>query len=272
MTNTSISLTDILDLGNLNNVKIRFNKMFDGNWDPAEIFKNGEIDRLLNGQYWNYKKQKSFKHGHITLGFIALPEPNRWLLFHVGKVTKDLDILNGMGYEYESIPKFEKYLGRLVIRYENKHQNLVRLATSVIDKCEVSEILPSVFDTDIFPGYDQVNVDWGTLRRVITKEGWIAALRNQKGIYLLTDTSNGKMYVGSAYGENMILGRWTTYLKTGHGGNTELRKLGLNHIRSNFKYSILEIFKSTTDDNTILARETWWKNVLASKKFGYNGN
>ena len=35
----------------------------------------------------------------------------------------------------------------------------------------------------------------------------LEALRNQKGVYLITDTSNGKMYVGSAYGDEMILNR-----------------------------------------------------------------
>ena len=49
--------------------------------------------------------------------------------------------------------------------------------------------------------------------------------RTQKGVYLITDTSNGKMYVGSAYGENMILGRWKSYVKTGHGGNEGLKGL-----------------------------------------------
>lgn len=63
------------------------------------------------------------------------------------------------------------------------------------------------------------------MKRVLEKDNWKTALQNQKGVYLLTDKSNGKMYVGSAYGENMILGRWIAYIATGHGGNVELRKL-----------------------------------------------
>jgi hypothetical protein len=56
-------------------------------------------------------------------------------------------------------------------------------------------------------------------------------LQNQKGVYLITDISNGKMYVGSAYGENMILGRWESYVKTYHGGNVGLKKLNDDHIK-----------------------------------------
>ena len=80
------------------------------------------------------------------------------------------------------------------------------------------------------------------------------------------------MYVGSAYGEHMLLGRWKSYVKTGNGGNIELKKLTLGYIKNNFKYSILDIFKSTIDDKVILGRESWWKEVLQSREFGYNQN
>ena len=40
----------------------------------------------------------------------------------------------------------------------------------------------------------------------------------------------------------------------------------------NFEYSILDIFKSTTDDQTIITRENWWKSVLKTRNFGYNKN
>ena len=149
---------------------------------------------------------------------------------------------------------------------------MIRLAKSVINDCEVVQILPDTFDNDIFPGYDKVNVSWQELSRLISKESWKTALQNQKGVYLITDISNGKMYIGSAYGENMILGRWQSYVKTGYGGNVEFKKLNFDYIKQNFKYSILDIFKSTVDDQLIIARESWWKSVLQTREFGYNKN
>ncbi len=80
------------------------------------------------------------------------------------------------------------------------------------------------------------------------------------------------MYIGSAYGENMILGRWQSYVKTGNGGNLGLKELSFDYIKHNFKFSILDIFKSTVDDQLIIARENWWKSVLQTRKFGYNKN
>lgn len=268
-----IKLNDILNFDNLNNVKIRFNLMFKGNWNPIEMFKNNEMTTILNGHYHNYSKNKSYREGQVTVGFIKIKSnENLWLLFHIGRVTKDLNVQNGVGYEYEVLSEYEKYFGRIIVRFKNKSQNMVRKAESVIDECEIAQILPDVFDNDIFPGYDKVNVSWNELSRVLTKDTWKTALRNQKGVYLITDTSNGKMYVGSAYGDEMILNRWKSYVKTGNGGNKELKKLEFEHIKKHFRYSILDIFKSTTENEIIIGRESWWKETLLSRKFGYNMN
>lgn len=266
-------LNDILKLDSLEDVRIRFNLQVDGNWNPIEVFKNGGIDTLLNGNYWNYSRKKSYKLNQRTLGFVILnKEESTWLFFHAGKVTKDLNKFNGVGYEFEKIENLSKYCGRLIIKYKNPAQNLVRKANSVINDCEVVKILPEVFDDDIFPGYENVDISWETLSHVIKKDSWKTALQNQKGVYLITDTETGKMYVGSAYGEDMILGRWTEYVETYHGGNVKLQELNPDYIKKNFRYSILDIFKSTIDDEVIIRRESWWKKVLMTKKFGYNNN
>lgn len=275
MTNevNKIYLNEILNLENLDNVKIRFNLMVDDNWNPIEIFKNDDTETLLRGHYWNYKKQKSYKNGQITIGLILLNRSsNLWLLFHIGRITKDLNILDDMGYEYETLTTYEKYFGRIIVKFKNKHQNMIRNANSVINDCEIEQILPNVFNNDIFPGYENVNINWEELSQIISKANWKTALQNQKGVYLITDTSNGKMYVGSAYGENMILGRWKAYKDTCHGGNIGLKNLPKEHIKKHFRYSILDIFKSTIDDKVIISRENWWKNILQSRRFGYNEN
>jgi hypothetical protein len=270
-----ILLNDILKIENLSDVKIRFVLQVDGNWTPIEEFKNGNISKLIDGCYWNYTKRKSYRVNQRVLGFIPFDRSDdTWLLIHAGRVIKDLNIQNGMGFEYENIGEFSKYCGRLIIRYKNppSAQNLVRKAENIIGDCELVKILPDVFDDDNFPGYENVDLSWEDLSRVIKKDSWRTALQNQKGVYLITDTETGKMYVGSAYGENMILGRWMEYAKNCHGGNTELKKIKPNYIKKNFRYFILEIFKSTVADEVIVSRESWWKKVLLTRKFGYNAN
>lgn len=82
-----IKLNDILKLDNLDNVKIRFNLMFGGCWNPIEMFKNSEMKDILGGHYWYHNKMKSYKNGQIRIGFIRIKSSeNLWLLFHIGKV------------------------------------------------------------------------------------------------------------------------------------------------------------------------------------------
>ncbi|WP_220125874.1 GIY-YIG nuclease family protein [Vibrio tarriae] len=245
--------------------------MFDGDWEPSSIYRAKDYSRLLSGHYYNKKSQRSYKEGQTTIGFIRL-DSDKFLLFHIGKVTRDLNILGGVGYEYESIPKYEKYCGRLIVKFKNTVQQTIRKASSVIDDIEVHEIIPDDFSNDLFPGYDHVKLSWKEMCSVLEKDNWKTALENQKAVYLITDKLNGKMYVGSASGEDMLLGRWKSYASNGHGGNSDLKKLELDYIKNNFEYSILEIFKSTTSSDLIEKRESWWKNILKTRDFGYNNN
>lgn len=273
LSQSTFKLNELFNLPDLANTKIRMHVVFDNNWNPIDSFKNGDIQGLLTGQYWNFSKRKSYKVGETTIGLIRLfPRKDLWLLFHIGVVTEDLNIYEGAGYRFRTLNQYSKYFGRVIVKYKNTTQALIRKAENIIDQCEIYQILPDVFDNDIFPGYENVNVSWDELKRVIEKESWRTALNNQKAVYLITDTSNGKMYVGSATAEQMLLDRWTTYARNRHGGNIQLTQLSAEHIEKYFRYSILDIFKSTTDDQIILNRENWWKQTLLTRIFGYNSN
>lgn len=264
-----ININDLLNLENLDNVKIRFVLPYKDQ-NPIELFKHNR-EELLNWQFWNYSKKRSFKQGEIAIGFVKI-DNEKWLLFDISHVTKDLNIFNGVGYEYEQVKEFEKFLGRIIVKFKNNSQNLVRKATSVIDELQVSELLETKFNDDIFPGYENVNISWKRLEKIINNNSWKSALENQKGVYLITDKSSGKMYVGSAYGENMLHGRWSSYINNGHGGNKELKSIDFKNIKENFNYSILEIYKSTVEDKIIINRESWWKKTLMTRQYGYNSN
>ena len=64
-------------------------------------------------------------------------------------------------------------------------------------------------------------------------------------------------------------------MHTGHGGNVELKavlaKNGQEHV-SKFQYSILEIADSHASDEYVRERESYWKEALLSRSFGYNKN
>lgn len=143
----------------------------------------------------------------------------------------------------------------------------------------VQQILPTTFDGDDFPGYDKVKLSYQQLASIIQrgKRDWIAALENQKAVYLITDTYNGKLYVGSTTSNSqMLLTRWSNYVSNGHGGNKELVALieekGFDYVKQYFQYTILENYNGKVDDRIVLQRESYWKEALKSRQFGYNSN
>ena len=74
----------------------------------------------------------------------------------------------------------------------------------------------------------------------------------------------------------MLWKRWSDYVTTGHGGNVKLEELirqnGKDYAEKYFQYSILENYNFKVDDSFIIERESWWKETLQSRKWGYNDN
>ncbi len=96
-----------------------------------------------------------------------------------------------------------------------------------------------------------------------------------KGIYLILDKSTGNKYIGSAYRENGILGRWEEYVNTnGHGNNKQLKDLlanDKNHAR-HFQFTILMTLPKTMTAAEVIKREVLFKQKLGTKSFGLNSN
>ena len=268
----NILLNDILKFDDLSNIKVQFHINSDSNdYDPLALFQSGKNGhkKLLEGNFWNSENKKWFDEGEIVIGLVRI-EGYKWLLFDISRVTKDLNILGGVGYKYKMLKEYEKYFGRLIIEYHKSSASPIFWAKTVFNECTLLEIRKTKYGNDEFPGYEWIDVSWNELKIMIEKESWKSALKNQKGVYLIRDINNQKMYVGSAYGENMILGRWKEYIKNGHGGNEELKSIEFNYIQKYFRYSLLDIYKSMIDDKIIIKRENWWMDILQTRKFGYN--
>ena len=100
-------------------------------------------------------------------------------------------------------------IGKMIIGFKKDFRASYLCLENYIEDFEVLEITRDVCKTE-FPGYDKVNVSWEELSGLIDTDAWKTALANQKGVYLITDSSNGKKYVGSATGENMICYQYTS--------------------------------------------------------------
>lgn len=128
----------------------------------------------------------------------------------------------------------------------------------------------------IFMGYENLVKTYDELKDIVENkevyETWHTALSSIYAIYLIVDTETGRQYVGSAYGENGLLGRWSEYVKTHHGNNKEMKQVMCQYPERYhaFQFSILQILPKTLSDEEVIHIENLWKRKLMSTKFGMN--
>ena len=273
-----ILLKDLLRFSDdeLANVKIKFNQ-HNGYDDPMDLYRSNP--EIINTQwlFWN-EKRRYFYEGQIAVCFLKLSY-DMWLLTTIKRVTKDLGISGGVSFEGEEIETYKPFFGRVIVQYHKTSMAQGRYFSELQDELVVNQILPDVYDGEDFPGYDKVRLSYAQLEVIIRcgKKDWIAALSNQKAVYLITDKNTGKLYVGSATSDSgMLLQRWSNYVANGHGGNKELIELveheGFDYVKKHFQYAILENYNAKVKDRVILIRESWWKETLQTRIWGYNSN
>jgi len=273
-----IMLNDLLhfDAAEVPNVRVKFN-ISNGYDDPLDLYKTNPDEVNVTWFLW-HDDRRYFNVGQTAICLLKL-RGDQWLLTTIKKITRLLDVTDGVGYDADEVKEYEQYFGRLVVEYHNPCRTMGRKYENVMDELEVVQILNEQYTGNEFPGYENVRLSYPLLKNIVDRQlpGWVDALRNQKAVYLITDTKTGKMYVGSATSQTgMLLQRWSSYAADGHGGNMELRELvkqqGLDYVKENFQYSILENYNARMDDGYILKRESWWKETLCTRTHGYNKN
>lgn len=273
-----IMLNDLLhfDDAEVPNVRVKFN-ISNGYDDPLDLYKTNPDEVNVTWFLW-HDDRRYFNVGQTAICLLKL-RGDQWLLTTIKKITRLLDVTDGVGYDADEVKEYEQYFGRLVVEYHNPCRTMGRKYENVMDELEVVQILNEQYTGNEFPGYENVRLSYPLLKNIVDRQlpGWVDALRNQKAVYLITDTKTGKMYVGSATSQTgMLLQRWSSYAADGHGGNVELRELvkqqGFDYVKENFQYSILENYNARMDDGYILKRESWWKEILCTRTHGYNKN
>lgn len=266
-----MKIKDILQIDQPDKFKVHLASAPADKREPLYAFWKG------NFQNWqNWQSKKNFERPYILS--LIYYDSGEWLF---------AGIYESLGcewqedhYEYQTrLTEINKSLiGRLIIKYTKTFRQSYLKLEGYIDELEVSEVLklPSSFEK--FPGYDKVKITFAFLKAIVdnNETTWKTALENMKGVYLITDQKNGKIYVGSAYGDNMLWARWQNYAYNGHGGNIGLIKLineqGYKYAEDNFQITLLEAMKFNTSDDDVIRREVFWKEALKSKEFGYNHN
>lgn len=269
----SIKLKNIWPIENVGDYKVHFGR-YNGVNEPLDEW----LDDRYNWVYWQEYRPKNnmFNRDFIFSLMKFYIEEDVWLFGGIFRVLADHG--HGNGYEVELTDHGADFIGRLkIFRYHRKMSTRVNLENHY-DDFEVAEILREPYSGRIFPGYENIDLPFMELATLIRndKPDWKSALENVKGIYLITDTSTGKRYVGKASGGQGIWSRWGGYVSSGHGWNKKLQKLvgdKLDYARENFKFTLLEYRPAPTPDEIIDKREGYWKEVLLTRgKYGLNQN
>lgn len=258
-------------------IRLRFH-VWNGSVDYTRFYYLSDKDQVNDWNiFYNPSGKRYFSKDDIVLNFVKIGH-NKWLFTTAKVITEDLGINGGKAYEGQVLERLSPHFDRLIVTFK-PGISTVRYFDRCADEIVVSELLAEPFAGLEFPGYDNLSMSYQQLEAVLRLEqrDWLTALSHQKAVYLITDTYTGKLYVGSATSDSgMLLQRWKSYVANGHGGNKELRNVvrerGFDYVKEHFQYSLLENYNAKIDDNYVLKRESFWKNVLCSRIFGYNAN
>ena len=157
--------------------------------------------------------------------------------------------------------------GKLIVSWPPLDRNWYRWADKSNNEMPVLAILEDSALDATMPEWHAIDLTWDELR--VIPRRLKSKLSEWRGIYYIFDTSVAKGYVGSAYGESNLLGRWQDYADSGDGGNRLLRQLDSR----NFRFTILQRVSPDMEDRDVVRLESSWKQRLHTREpYGLNGN
>lgn len=150
-----------------------------------------------------------------------------------------------------------EWRGRLIVAWPGLERSWYRWADR--NSFAIAAIAEENLLTPAMPPWEELSLAWHEL--AVLPSSWRTALSHWRGIYLIIDQSDGRQYVGSAYGAENILQRWLEYSRTGHGGNKLLRQRDPASLR----FSILQRVSPDLPDGDVIRIESTWKDRLGTR-------
>jgi hypothetical protein len=210
------------------------------------IYSIGESKPLNHSQYWNVPANSELKVFGME-GFSGKDRPTV------------------LWFDLALKPFYASWKGKLIIGWPPPERSWYRWADR--NTFPVQAILEDSALDSAMPAWDEIDLGWEELRVFPTR--WRSALSQWRGIYYIFDEADGKGYVGSAYGDTNLLGRWINYGASGHGGNVLLRKRD----PKTFRFTILQRVSPDMDAADVIRLEGTWKERLHTRApFGLNDN
>lgn len=222
--------------------------------------------------YQNTQSKDIFKDVDYIISFIG-EEGVLARFIGVYKITGKSQYNGEYKYSMNEVEGYEDLKERVIIRWENA----ISWHQWIKNEMEILEISPGL-NYKRFTDYFDLILDFSELQEIVVNQyaDWRRVLSAVKGIYLISDTQTGKLYIGSAYGEDGLWGRWSEYVSTnGHGGNKALKSLideDWEYASKYFQFSILMLLPKTVTPDEAVRKEQLFKRKLGTNSFGLNNN
>lgn len=251
---------------------IKLLRHFDRDQDLWAKHRDGHFQK-----YQNEQGRDVFGKAKYVVSFIA--ERYRYAKF-VGVWSVDETHQEGDGFRYVTTeqPGYDSLKARLVIDWGDSTRAWAQWFNEAGGNKTVIEILPPNYVKE-FPGYYNFTLTHAELAQMIanpdSNREWQRMLSAVSGIYVILHKESGRQYVGSAYGENGVWGRWANYAKSPFtGGNVQLETLLAESPEAykDFQFALLRVLESGATRDDVLAHEALVKQKLGSRIFGLNRN
>lgn len=184
---------------------------------PLDVYRGA----VTAWERWQCVQARKNFNRSFVVSLIEIPgRPDCWLfpgVYKVAGVEHRRGRVEPYTYDLRRIKAFGDLEARLVVRHQRTSRAPYRLGETIEAALHIEEISVKRLTILAFPGFKQVHISYSQLLAIV-KAGdptWQAALSSVSGIYVLTDTSDGRLYVGSAYGAGGIWARWSQYLNKG---------------------------------------------------------
>lgn len=170
-------------------------------------------------------------------------------------------------FDLSSTQALARFKGKLVVDWPRPDRSWYRWADPTRNRFPVHAIHEDSLFAPNMPPWQEIALGWKEL--AILPARWRSQMSQWRGIYFIFDATDGKGYIGSAYGADNMLGRWLNYAMSGHGGNRHL----LERDPAGFIFSILQRVSPDMPPDDVIAVESSWKMRLhAAYPVGLNGN
>lgn len=211
------------------------------------LYSIGESRPLTREQFWQVPAYKELR----TFGMRGFAE--------------ERPVASVLWFDLTLMEFYADWKGKLIIGWPGLERSWWRRAHR--NNFPIIAILEDSALDAALPPWDDLEFTWEELNVLPIRLKY--KLREWRGVYFIFDVSDNKGYVGSAYGEDNLLGRWLNYAEHGHGGNILLRRRDPR----NFRFTILQLVSPTMPANEVNQLESSWKRRLHTRQpHGLNDN